>query len=96
LLLDIGLMDAAKAAKLATVDFMSKRLDLWVADMLAESGEDIDYSVMESYNHVDNIEDHEGAWKFVTGLGMRLGRNFGFMFDPTTGELYPDDDPRRR
>jgi len=39
---------------------------------------------------------HEGIWKFVKSLGVRMDTNFNLMFDENTGEDYAEDDPRRR
>lgn len=38
----------------------------------------------------------DARWRFTTKAGARLRTNFGMMFDWETGELYPDNDPRRR
>ena len=89
-------MASGKAEKLVTVDFMSKRLDLWAANTLVESRENIEGEVMDTYLHARGLEDHDSAWEFITKLGVRMGTNFGFAFDPATGELYPENDPRRR
>ena len=40
--------------------------------------------------------NYEANWAFIRRAGVRLRSNFGMMFDPATGETYPDDDPRRR
>jgi hypothetical protein len=39
---------------------------------------------------------HDSSWAFIRRAGVRLGSNFGMMFDSLTGETYPEDDPRRR
>jgi hypothetical protein len=43
-----------------------------------------------------DLPGHESRWQFTTRAGVKLRTNFGMMFDADTGELYPDDDPRRR
>jgi hypothetical protein len=74
---------------------MDKPLDQWVIEELANSREDIADEVLES--HIKTSEgSHEARWGFIVELGKRMGTNFGLMFDPTTGILYADDDPRRR
>lgn len=40
--------------------------------------------------------DHDERWNYIKSLGMKLGSNFGFMFDEATGLNYAPDDPRRR
>jgi len=96
LLVNLGIMASGKKEKLRTVNFMSKGLERWIADTLVESGENIDNEVLEKYIHAHGLEDHDGSWEFITKLGVRLGTNFGFAFDPKTGETYPENDPRRR
>jgi hypothetical protein len=44
----------------------------------------------------NNVPGHDSRWQFTTRAGVKLHTNFGMMFDAETGELYPDDDPRRR
>jgi hypothetical protein len=44
---------------------------------------------------INDKPDHDARWRFITKAGGRLGTNFGLMFDPDTGQIYPDDDPRR-
>lgn len=39
---------------------------------------------------------HAKVWGFVKSFGRRMGSNFGFMFDWETGQIYSEDDPRRR
>jgi hypothetical protein len=49
--------------------------------------------------HIRGINDkpgHDARWKFITTAGTQNHTNFGLMFDEITGELYAEDDPRRR
>ncbi len=64
-------------------------------DIIAKSSyrDKVCTSVNDAYLHSDYWES---KWGFIIEMGKRLGTNFGFMFDWTTGETYPDDDPRRR
>lgn len=68
----------------------------WIADKIDQSGERVDNWVHNAYIHAGLEYDHDTVWAFLVKLGMRLRTNFGFMFDPTTGENYPDDHPLRK
>lgn len=95
LLVRIGMLAAINKDKLQAADFMGKSLDMWVIEELVKSGEEISGEVSESY--IKSMGgDHNKRWGFIVELGMRMGTNFGFMFDPADGKLYADDDPRRR
>lgn len=95
LLVRVGITAVTHKDKLKEVEFMNKPLDQWVIDELGNACENIDSEVLESY--IKTTEgDHKTRWEFIVGLGKRIGTNFGLMFDPTTGMLYADDDPRRR
>jgi len=95
LLVRVGIIAAAHKDKLETARFMDKPLDQWVIEELANAREDIANEVFESYIKTTG-GSHETRWEFIVELGKRMGTNFGLMFDPTTGMLYTDDDPRRR
>jgi len=96
-LVRVGMNAAGNQEKLKEVEFMSGRLDLWAIDTLAKSGANIDHEVMDSYIHSTlEVKNHDAVWEFITKLGVRMGTNFGFIFDCRTGELYPEGDPRRR
>jgi hypothetical protein len=49
-----------------------------------------------SFHGINDPPDHQARWQFTTRAGVFHHTNFGLMFDENTGELYPDDDPRRR
>jgi len=96
LLVRVGIIAAANKDKLVTARFiMDKPLDQWVIEELANAHEDIADEVIESYIKTTG-GSHETRWGFIAELGKRMGTNFGLMFDPTTGMLYADNDPRRR
>lgn len=93
LLARIGGMAAHHRNKLEKVDFLSnKPIDQYVMDILETSQlrDAVISEVRESYMHLDSDRG------FMIEMGKRLQTNFGFMFDWTTGELYPEDDPRRK
>jgi hypothetical protein len=46
-------------------------------------------------HHPDGLH-HKNRWGFIKRAGVKLGTNFGMMFDPVTGDDYAEDDPRRR
>jgi len=93
LLVIIGGIAAHHKDKLQKVDFLSRALiDQYIMDIVVTSPfrDKISYTIREAHIHQD------ADWDFVIEIGKRLETNFGFMFDWTTGESYPDDDPRRR
>jgi len=93
LLAKIGGIAAHHRNKLEKVDFLSdKSIDQYIMDILETSQlrDAIISEVKEAYIHSDL------DWDFVVEMGKRMQTNFGFMFDWRTGELYPDNDPRRR
>jgi hypothetical protein len=96
LLVKIGMLAAGNKENLQRVDFLSNSLDLWVVDKLVESGANIEGEVFDSYIHTFDGNNHDAIWDFITKLGVRMGTNFGLMFDPATGKSYSDNDPRRR
>lgn len=55
----------------------------------------ISSAVHEAYIKFDE-GSHEAKFNYIKTLARRLGTNFGFMFDPSTGQMYSQDDPRRR
>lgn len=96
LLVELGIQAAGKKEELEKVElFMGKTFKEYVIDEIIKSGEDVSGDVNEGF--IKSMGgDHDGRWEFIVNLGMRMGTNFGFMFDETTGELYSKDDPRRR
>lgn len=95
LLVEIGFIAAGNNNKLDFVDFIGKPLDQWIIEKLANSREDIASEVLESYIKTSGV-DHDLRWGFIVELGKKMGTNFGFMFDASTGQMYAGDDPRRR
>lgn len=55
----------------------------------------VESAVNESYRKFDEGL-HDKKWAYIKSLGVKMGTNFGFMFDSLTGQDYTDDDPRRR
>jgi hypothetical protein len=93
LLVRIGGVVAHHRNKLEKVDFLSnKPIDQYVMDILETSQlrDAVISEVRESYMHLDSDRG------FMVEMGKRLQTNFGFIFDWSTGELYPEDDPRRK
>jgi hypothetical protein len=93
LLVRIGGIAARHKDKLEKVDFLGNQtIDEFIIDIVVSSPfqEDVIYEVREAYIGSDL------DWNFVTKMGKLLGTNFGFMFDCSTGELYAEDDPRRK
>ncbi|MGA2158237.1 MAG: hypothetical protein ABSG90_03355 [Dehalococcoidia bacterium] len=93
LLVIIGAMAFHHKANLQKVEFIKGGLiDQYIMDIIVTSAfrDTINRAISEAYLHLYT------DWDFVTQMGRRLETNFGFMFDWTTGELYPEDDPRRR
>lgn len=94
LLVKIGML--AAGYKLKKSDFMmGQSLDKWIIDELFDSNEDISSEVLESHIKSEGGDD-DLRWNFITMLGIKMGTNFGLMFDPVDGKLYSKDDPRRR
>jgi hypothetical protein len=92
LLVRIGDIAAYHKDKLDKVELLSKRIDEEIMDIAEKSPyrDKVISEVFESHIHLDS------DWDFIVELGRRMKTNFGFMFDWTTGELYPEDDPRRK
>lgn len=97
-LVRIGILAAAYRNRLERVDFLSKPIHEWIAEKLVESGENYEDDIAREYIHVavENSDGHENAWAYLKELGIRMSNNFGFAFDPVTGDDYPKDDPRRK
>ncbi|MBP8689489.1 hypothetical protein KBH77_04025 [Patescibacteria group bacterium] len=70
-------------------------LNNFLIDFISETRENIDKEVREQYISNHNLE-HTKVWEFVKKIGRELNTNFGFMFEPTTGEDYPPNDTRRK
>jgi len=101
LLVGIGAMTAGhKALSQNSGNFLGKSFDIYIMDILEENSDEflseISSEVHESHIRIDSGGDREEVWNFIKTLGKRLQTNFGFMFDWETGELYSEDDPRRR
>lgn len=82
----IGMLAAGSKNLLKEVDFMDKPLDIWIADVIVNSGVDIEASVIDNYIHAFGVPDHDAIWEWIVSLGMRLRTNFGLSFDPETGQ----------
>lgn len=102
LLVRIGATAAGFKKNLSGKDgnFLSEPLDIYVMKVLEENPGDfsdtISSEVMESYIKADNGGDRNEVWNFIKTFGRRLQTNFGFMFDWQTGELYAENDSRRK
>ena len=74
------------------IEFLSKPIEEYTMDILTSSKfrDEVASEVRDSYTR------QQIKREFVHELGKRLNTNFGFMFDYTTGENYPKDDPRRQ
>lgn len=70
-------------------------LNNFLIDFISETGENIDKEVREQSISNHNL-DYTKVWKFVRKIGKALNTNFGFMFEPTSGEDYPTNDIRRK
>ena len=97
-LVRVGILAFDYQDRLESVDFMPKTIHEWISEKLAGSGEQLEGAVMDAYIHgaTETRVRHDSAWAFITNLGKRMGTNFGLMFDPSTGQTYPENDPRRR
>lgn len=94
LLIFLGALAFEHKDTLESVEFLANKslADYCMDIAVASPYRDVTVSqVRESY-----IRSDFSKWSYVLEMGKRLGTNFGFMFDWTTGELYPEDDPRRR
>jgi hypothetical protein len=93
LLIRIGGIAAKYKDKLQKVEFIKGGfIDQYVIEIAITSPfrDKIISTIWEAYI------DQDVNWDFVVTIGKLMGTNFGFMFDWTTGELYPEDDPRRK
>jgi len=97
-LISAGMAAAAHQRSFEGDNILSKPIHEWVIDKLLISGEYINDQVWSIYTSrvLDFSDNHDEVWGFLTNLGKRLGTNFGYNFDPYTGERYSDDDPRRK
>ena len=95
-LVKIGILAKEHQESLEIVEFIGIPLDSWIINKLIESGEDITAQVRDDYIGTLSLASKETRLNFIIELGVGLGTNFGFMFDPITGEKYPEDDPKRR
>ncbi len=73
-------------------------IDIWIMKELENASFAYIRSgdVVEVYTHSAGMGKHDEIWAFIKQLGVKMGTNFGFMFDHETGEDYPEEDPRRR
>lgn len=100
LLVPIGYLATIFQGGLLEREIFDEQIHDRVIKLLVESGEDVSEVVSRELLSVVGSGFGEGsyerAWGFLVDLGKRLKTNFGYNFDPATGELYSDDDPRRR
>jgi hypothetical protein len=61
--------------------------------VLSEFPSTVKNAIREVY--IKTNEKHDIVFEFIKQLAFKMNTNFGFMFDYRTGEMYPDDDPRR-
>lgn len=96
LLVHATCVTAALDEKSTRVEFLPEGIVEHVAKVLASSPfhKPITTAIREALIKSHGPE-HKKVWEFITKLGKMMGTNFGFMFDWTTGKLYPEDDPRR-
>ncbi len=52
-------------------------------------------AVFDNYIKIDEGE-HDKKYAYIKSLGVKMGSNFGLMFDSSTGVDYAPNDPRRR
>jgi len=92
----VAIHAASHAPKLSKVDFMHEGVDEYLAKIIAKNDfpDEITHEMQEA--HIKVPGDRDLKWKFITEMGTRMHTNFGFMFDENTGEIYADNDPRRR
>jgi len=98
LLVDLAMASSGNSDKLEIVDFIGKEVHEWILENLISLGkpaivERAVYSMFLSF-HKDG--DWDATWRFIKKMGVQFGTNFKLMFDWTTGENYPPDDPRRK
>jgi hypothetical protein len=98
LLASLGMAAATYVDRSERIDFLGKTLEGYVMELLEASPyqSTIRSEIHECLIRTHGSDEHKRAWQFVLNLGKRMQTNFGFMFDWQTGQLYPNDDPRRR
>ena len=75
---------------------LSNPMECLEREILASPYSDkISHAVNEAFVKLDE-GPQDAKFNYIKTLGGKLGTNFGFMFDPITGLLYPESDPRRR
>ncbi len=94
-LIDVAAHAASHANQLTPVEFLREPIDEYLASVIINSvfRDKIQGEIVEA--HIKVPGDQELKWKFITNLGVRMRTNFGFMFDPENGKIYPEDDSRR-
>ena len=75
-------------------EWISQKNDLNTLILESPFRKKIEYAINESY--IKNISDSKSLWDYLTSMGKKMNTNFGFMFDPVTGQTYSENDPRRR
>lgn len=95
LFINVAAHAASHANQLSSVEFLREPIDTYLTNVIVNSvfRSEIQKEMMDVYIKVPG--DRDLKWKFITNLGVRMGTNFGFQFDPATGETYSTDDPRR-
>jgi hypothetical protein len=75
---------------------LSNPMEYLEKEILASPYSDkISSAINEAYIKFDE-GSHDAKFDYIKSLGRKLNTNFGFMFDPMTGQIYAKDDPRRR
>lgn len=67
-----------------------------IISFMVEMGTPDDWDAAMLDVEIKSHQHTRQAWQFVKRAGTELHTNFGFMFDPDTGEDYAENDPRRR
>lgn len=95
LFINVAAHAASHANQLSPVEFLREPIDVYLVNVIAHSifKSEMQKEMIDVYIKVHG--DRDLKWKFITNLGVRLGTNFGFQFDPATGKNYSVDDPRR-
>jgi hypothetical protein len=94
-LIDVAAHAASHANQLSSVESLREPIDEYLASVIINGvfRDEIQSAVQEAHRKATGDQDLK--WKFITNLGVRMGTNFGLMFDSETGEIYPEDNPRR-
>jgi hypothetical protein len=74
--------------KLKSVEFLSTSVEQYIFDYLIKNDFDIAGLVKEQHIR-DHKLDHNKRWELILKLGKAMNSNFGFNFNPKTGEIYP-------